>query len=543
MIDWIKSKLRAPRSDTELFLRQAEAARNEGAIARARELCLSVLKRSPDEVRALCMLAGMAADERRIEEGMQWARRAIAADPRAAASHYALGRLWEAAGRYADAESSYREAIRLAPAHARAHNNLGCVLHVQGRLDEALACYRRALELDPSQPEANQNYAAIARDAGAQQRAIEGYLRQTLADPNDAAAFTNLANTYAEFGRQEEALASFDRAIALDPDRAEAHFGRSLVLLLCGDYARGWEEYEWRLRISAFSAPAHRFPQPIWNGSRVDDGAILIHAEQGFGDLLQFVRYAPQVAERCAAVILECQPELKSLLEGTRGVHRLVARGESLPPFKAHVPLMSLPRIFGTTLQSIPWQGPYVHADPKRVEEWRRLVGSREGTRLRVALNWSGNPRFWGNRSRSISLALLAPLAQVPGVSFYSVQKGEAAAQAAAPPAGMKLLDLTAHIRDFADTAALLSQADLLVTVDTAVAHLAGAMGIPTWVMLSRVPDSRYHLERSDNPWYPRMRLFRQERDGDWPAVVERVLRALGERIAAQAPAWPAPTP
>jgi tetratricopeptide (TPR) repeat protein len=543
MIDWIKSILRSPRSGTEVLLRRAEAARNEGALERARELCLSVLSRSPNDARALCLLAGMAADEKRIEEGMQWAGRAIAADPRAAASHYALGRIREAAGRYGEAESSYREATRLDATHARAHNNLGCMLHVQGRLDEALACYRKALELDPSQPEANQNYAAIARDAGAQQRAIEGYLQQTLANPSDATAFTNLANTYAEFGRQEEALASFDRAIALDPDRAEAHFGRSLVLLLCGDYAQGWKEYEWRLRISAFSAPAHRFAQPMWDGSRIDAGAILVHAEQGFGDLLQFVRYAPRVAERCAGVILECQPELKPLLQGTPGVQRLLARGEALPPFKAHVPLMSLPRIFGTTLESIPWQGPYVHADPRRVEEWRRVVGSREGARLRVALNWSGNPRFWGNRSRSIPLALLAPLARVAGVSFYSVQKGEAAAQAGAPPAGMRLVDLTAQIHDFADTAALLSQMDLFVTVDTAVAHLAGAMGIPTWVILSRVPDSRYHLERSDNPWYPTMRLFRQERDGDWPGVVERVLHALGERAGAQAPEWPAPTP
>jgi tetratricopeptide (TPR) repeat protein len=537
MIDWLRSKLRPSRSKIESLLSLAESARNEGALARPRELCLLVLSRSPSEVRALCLLAAMAADERRIEEGMQWAARAVAADPRSAAAHYAMGRIREAAGLYAEAESSYREATRLDVAHAKAHNNLGCMLHIQGRLDEALACYRRALELDPSQPEANQNYAAIARDADARQRAIEGYVRQTVASPGDAGAFTNLATTYAEFGRHDEALASFDRAIALDPGRAEAHFGRSLVLLLRGDYARGWEEYEWRLRIGAFSSPAQRFPQPMWDGRRIDDGSILVHAEQGFGDVLQFVRYAPLLAQRCAAVILECQTELKSLLQGTRGVHHLVARGEALPPFKVHVPLMSLPRIFGTTLESIPWEGPYVHADPKRVEQWRQLVGPRSGARLRVALNWSGNPRFAGNRSRSILLASLAPLARVAGVVFYSVQKGEAAAQAVSPPAGMKLVDLTGHIRDFADTAALLSLMDLFVTVDTAVAHLAGAMGIPAWVMLSRVPDSRYHLERSDNPWYPAMRLFRQEQDGDWAVVVERVLQALEERVGAQAPA------
>jgi tetratricopeptide (TPR) repeat protein len=529
MIGWIKAKLHPQRSGTELSLKRAEAARNEGALEQARQLCLSVLSQSPKDVRALCLLAGMAADERRIEEGMEWASRAIAADPRDAASHYAMGRIMEAAGRYGEAEASYREATRVDPDHAKAHNNLGCMLHIQGRIEQALACYRKALELDPLQAEANQNYAAIVRDASAQERAIESYVRQTRANPGDAAAFTNLANTYAEFGRQQDALACFEKAIALDPGRAEAHFGRSLVLLLRGDYAQGWKEYEWRLRISAFDAPARRFPQPMWDGGRVE-GAVLVHAEQGFGDVLQFVRYAPLIAERCAAAIIEVHPELKSLLNGMPDVHRVLARGEALPPFREHVPIMSLPRIFGTTLQSIPWQGPYVHADPERIAEWARLVGPSDGTK-RVALNWSGNPRFWGNRSRSIPLALLAPLARLAGVSFYSVQKGEAAAQAASPPAGMKLVDLTARIRDFADTAALLRQVDLFITTDTAVANLAGAMGIPTWVMLSHVPDPRYHLERSDNPWYPTMRLFRQERDGDWPGVVERVLHALGEQL------------
>jgi tetratricopeptide (TPR) repeat protein len=527
MLEWIKSKLRPP--STALLLQRAERAYAAGAPAEAHRDCLAVLRDSPDEVRALSLLASMAADGRRVEEGMQWARRAMTADASAAAPRYAAGRLWEAAGRYDEAEANYREAIHLAPDHARAHNNLGGVLHMQGRLDEALACYRRALELDPAQPEANQNYATLSRDDGARELAVAGYLRQISANPNDAGAFGNLAATYAELGRHPEALASFERAIAIDPGRAEAHYGRALLLLLCGDYAQGWKEFEWRWRIGAYNAPAHRFSQPMWDGARID-GAVLLHAEQGFGDMLQFVRYAPKVAERCSEVILECPPALEPLLQGVEGVGRVVARGAPLPPFASHLPMMSLPRIFGTTLESIPWRGPYLHADPQRVAEWRRIVDAEGAAEIKVGLVWAGNPRNWTDRGRSVSLESLAPLARAPGAVFYSVQKGEAGAQAASPPAGMKIVDLTLRLRDFADTAALLNCLDLVISVDTAVAHLAGAMGIPTWVLLPHVPDWRYLLERSDSPWYPAMRLFRQDAAGDWSGVVERMAAELINR-------------
>lgn len=525
LLDWIQSKLLPGKA--QRLLREAQDAYRAGAPERARQRCLEILRGSPNDLQALCLMAAMAADARQTGDGLQWAQRALAAAPRAAAAHYAMGRVQEAAARYAEAESSYREAIRLDAGHARAWNNLGCVLHMQGRLDAALDGYRKALELDASQPEANQNYAAIVRDEAAQALAIQGYLRQTAENPHDAAAFNNLANTYAELGRQAEALASFERAIALDPQRAEAHFGKATLLLLRGDYAQGWQEYEWRWRLSAFSEAARRFPQPMWDGSRIAGGTILMCAEQGFGDTLQFVRYAPRVAERCAAVVLECQPQLKALLQDVAGVQRVVARGEALPRFAAHVYLMSLPRIFGTTPDTIPWQGPYVHADPQRAEQWRPLIEPRAAARLRVGLIWAGNPQQWGDRSRSMSLAMLAPLARAAGVAFYSVQKGEAGAQAAAPPAGMKLADLTGRIRDFSDTAALLSHLDLVISIDTSVAHLAGAMGVPAWVLLSRAPHWPYQLERGDHPWYPAMRLFRQQRDGDWSEVVERVAREL----------------
>lgn len=532
MLEWIKSRLwtGSGGEERERLLRRAEVLRTEGALEQALACGREILQRWPGDARAYRLMASIAADGRKTGEGLQWAQRAIAADPRAAESHYVAGRLFEAEGRIPEAEARYRAAIALAPADARTHNNLGCVLHMQGKLDAALSAYRRALELDPAQPEANQNYASIARDTGALEQAIAGYQRQIAVNPNDAATFNNLANTYRELGRYPEALASYGRAIAADPGYAEAHFSRSFVLLLCGDYREGWKEYEWRWQVSTYNALLRDFPGPIWDGRAIADGAVLLHAEQGFGDTLQFARYAPLVAERCASVVLQCQPELKSLLRSVKGVASVVGQGETVPPFAAHVPLLSLPSVFGTTLDSVPWQEPYVHADPERVAAWRTRMESGKG-RFNVGLVWAGRAEQWDDRKRSITLAALAPLGQAAGVEFYSLQKGEGSTQACSPPQGMRFHDLTARIQDFSDTAALISQLDLVITIDTSVAHLAGAMGVPTWVLVAHAPDWRYHLEGSDNPWYPTMRLFRQDRDGDWSGPIGRVADALRERL------------
>jgi tetratricopeptide (TPR) repeat protein len=518
--------------DPTLALQQAEAAYEQGDLKTSRRLCEVALARMPG-VRANALMAAIAADAGRTDEGLEWARRAQAADPGAAGPHYVAGRLWQGAGHLAEAEASYRRAIALQPSHARAYNNLGAVLHMRGDLDGALAAYRKALDLDPGLAQANQNYASLVRDAGALERAAEGYRRQALANPRDALAHSDLGNTLRELGRHEEALAAYAQALVIDPQLAEAHFSRAFVLLLRGDYAEGWREYEWRWRIPAFNAPARRFAQAIWDGAPCA-GRILLHAEQGLGDTLQFVRYAPLVAARCAGVVLECQPELRALMQGVPGVARVVARGEPLPEFVAHAPLMSLPARFGATLESLPWEGPYVRADVERAARWRSLlqadVANLGPARLRVGLVWAGRPQQWDDRKRSITLAALAPLARAPGVHFYSLQVGSAAAQAAVPPAGMRLIDHTARISDFSDTAALASQLDLLITIDTSVAHLGGAMGLPTWVLVAHAPDWRYHLARSDNPWYPTMQLFRQVRDGDWSGAIDEVAAALVRR-------------
>jgi len=531
MLTWIRSKLGAALPESATLLQKAEAAYERCALDEARRLCAALLERRPGETRAMCLMASIAADAGQTEDGLRWAQRAAAADPDSASPHYVTGRLWQGAGRLPEAEASYRRAVQLQPGHARAQNNLGSVLHMQGKLEAALVAYRRALELDPSLPQANQNYASIVRDAGALARAAEDYRRHTQANPNDAQAFNDLGNTLRELGRHDEALAAYGRALTLNPGLAEAHFSRAFVQLLLGDYAQGWKEYEWRWRIPAFNAPARRFAQPIWDGGALSRGNILLHAEQGLGDTLQFVRYASLVAQRCAGVMLECQAELQGLMEPVAGVQCVVAQGETLPAFAGHAPLLSLPGIFGTTLDSVPWAGPYVHADASRVASWRDALLPDE-PRLRVGLVWAGRPQQWDDRKRTISLAMLAPLAAATGVTFYSLQKGAAAAEAAAPPAGMKLVDPSARIADFSDTAALASLLDLVITIDTSVAHLAGAMGLPVWVLTAHAPDWRYHLGREDNPWYPTMRLFRQERDGDWTGAIGRVAAALQHRAA-----------
>ena len=496
----------------------AEARRHYdlGALDAAREACRRILHEHPADADALTLMAAIEADERRTEEGLRWARLAAAADPAAPGPHYVMGRLCQDDGRLADAEAHYRRSLVIKPDQPKAHNNLGAVLQMQGQLQAAVESYRRALALDPSLAQANQNLASIVRDGAAAEKAIAGFQRLLQENPRDAQAHTDLGNVYRELGRHRDAIASFGRAIECNPELSEAHFARSLELLICGEYEEGWREYEWRWRVKALNTPPRAFPQPLWNGEA--RGTILLHAEQGFGDTLLAVRYAPLVAERCEAVVLECQPQLKRLLAGTPGVSAVYAQGEPLPRFDAHLPLMSLPRVFGTKLETIPWTGPYIRPP---------APASIPSPAPNIGLVWAGEPRQGDDRKRSITLEMLAPLKEIDGASFYSLQKGAGAAQAATPPDGMRFADLAPRIGDFADTAAFIANLDLVVTVDTSVANLAGAMGAPTWVLLSSLPDWRYHLEGDATPWYPTMRLFRQPADGDWASVIARLARTL----------------
>jgi hypothetical protein len=319
-----------------------------------------------------------------------------------------------------------------------------------------------------------------------------------------------------------EALSMHRRAIQLQPNYAEAHYALGMLLLLMGQYAEGWREYEWRWMWNGFSTRPRQLGAPQWNGAPLGGSAILIHAEQGFGDTLQFIRYVKMVMERGGRPVIECPPQLVRLVRTIREIEHVDSDFRRLPKFSAHCPLLSLPMLFDTRLETIPRSVPYLHVDPDSCRKWQEKLGATRP--LRVGLAWAGNPRNRNNRNRSVELRQLAVLGEVKGIEFYSLQIGKAAkeenAKGKSPP---NLLNFTDELTDFADTAGLIANLDLVISVETAVAHLAGAMGKETWVMVEQIPDWRWLLDREDSPWYPTMRLFRQRIVGNWSEVIDRV--------------------
>jgi len=405
-----------------------------------------------------------------------------------------------ASGRLAEAATSFQEALRLRPDFSEAYNNLGNVLSALGRFIEAVASYREALRLKPDSPVPHNNLGNVLRD----------------------------------LGRYTEAEASYREALRLQPDYPDAHSNLGYVLLLTGSFAEGWEECEWRWKTAHMSGGVRDFSAPLWNGEPVGDRTILLHAEQGLGDTLQFCRYIPPIAAS-ARTVLEVQPPLIRLLSRLPGIAQIVARGDPLPTFDLYCPLLSLPRALGTTLDTIPGVSPYLSADPTVAAFWRgRFVGLGG---LRVGIVWAGGrtlaPMLAAvDQRRSIALDMLAPLGEVSGISWISLQKGEPAAQTAKPPQGMALHDFTADLHDFADTAALVDGLDLVITVDTAVAHLTGALGKPVWLLNRFDTDWRWLWGRDDSPWYPTLRQFRQPTPGDWNRVIGAVRDALSQLAA-----------
>jgi len=398
--------------------------------------------------------------------------------------------------------------------------------HQAGRLPQAEQLCRQVLAEYPGHADALHMLGVIAAQKGLNGAAVD-LIRQAIAlIPTSPGAHYNLAKALTGNNQLTEAIAAYRQTIALKPGYAEAHHNLSLLLLLLGDMAQGWKEYEWRSLCNNMAVPRRNIVQRQWDGSPLANRTILLHPEQGFGDTIQFIRYAPLVAQRGGRVLVGCAPELRRLLQNMPGVGRCLDSGLMLPPFDVHCPLLSLPLAFGTTLETIPHGVPYLQADAAGVEHWRNKL-ALDPAGFKVGLVWAGRPTHKNERNRSLPLAALAPLAQVPGVRFYSLQKGEAAQQARTPPQGLALIDHTADLHDFADTAALIANLDLVIAVDTAVVHLAGALGKPVWTLLPFLPDWRWLLNRTDTPWYPSMRLFRQGAPGDWSGVIQQVTQAL----------------
>jgi tetratricopeptide (TPR) repeat protein len=452
-------------------------------------------------------------------------REAAVLDPNFVEAHYQLGNLLREAKRNAEAEASYRRVLALQPDHHQAHNNLGAALGELRRFEEAATHFRRAAELKPGYAEAHSNLGHALRASGHPQDAEAACRRAIALAPRLAVSHLNLGLLLQDMGRMDDALASFRRAGALDRDYAMATACEGMLHLLRGNLAAGWDKYEARWRIG--DLPPRDFAQPQWRGEPLAGRTILLHAEQGFGDTIQFLRYVPLVIARGGKVVLEIQKPMLPLAPRVEGI-AVVARGDALPAFDLQCPLLSLPLAFGTTLEGLPAATPYLAPAPERVAYWRERIGTEPG--LEVGIAWAGSPVHRNDRNRSIALERFKPLFELAGARFFSLQVGRSADLAAIEP--MAIADLSGELTDFGETAAAIANLDLVIAADTALVHLAGALGKPVWTMLPFSPDWRWLLGRADSPWYPTMRLFRQPRPGDWDGVVGEVRQALADRLA-----------
>jgi hypothetical protein len=410
------------------------------------------------------------------------------------------------------------------PLDAKGWNELGNVLCRRGLWDEAMPAYRKALEIQPDLIDAHANLGVAFIQSGQLEAGIECQYRAIGIKEDYVVPHNNLGSALMIAGRFEEAEKALNRAIELRPQLAEAHFARSLIWLMRGDFENGWAEYEWRLNgRSAFMQAAAKFDQPRWDGKDLNGRTILLHAEGGLGDSIQFVRYAPLVARRGGRVVVRCQPPLVELFRSIEGIEQIVTPEMPLPRFDVHCPLMSLPFAFSTRLDSIPWSGPYLRAEPVEAERWQ----SRMGEGFKVGLAWRGAVRNLLDRWRSIEWPEFSKISSVKGCRFFSLQK-EKTSEALDPA----LVDWTDELTDFRATAALVANLGLVITVDTSIAHLAGAMGKPVWVLIPSSPDFRWMLGRQNSPWYPSMRLFRQKERGNWSPVIDSVRQALDDLSA-----------
>jgi tetratricopeptide (TPR) repeat protein len=499
-----------------------QAGQNDVAV----DLIVKAIAIKPDYPQAHCNLGNVLRDMGRLDESITACRRAIDQKPDLAEAHCNLGNAQQDKGQLAEAVAAYRHAIALKPNYPEAHSNLGASLRENHQLDEAIGACRAAIACRPTFAEAHSNLGIALHENQQLDEAIAAYRRSIDLAPGLAEAHYNLGTALRDKGLLDEGIAAYRHAISLRPIYPEAHYRLAGVLLLKADFPRGWKEYEWRWPCRDFPKPCWTFDRPRWDGADLANRTILVHAEQGFGDTIQFIRYVPLLAALGATVIFGCDPALRRLLERTAGIAQWLDWGQPLPAYDCHCPLMSLPLVFETTLQNILHDVPYIRAETEAVDRWRQALAG-DGPGLKVGLVWAGRPTHQNDRNRSLPLSALAPLAMAKGVRFYSLQKGEASRQASNPPAGMELIDRTDQLHDFADTAALIANLDLIISVDTAVAHLAGAMGKPVWALLPFVPDWRWLLDREDSPWYPTLRLFRQPDRGDWAGVVSKVAQAL----------------
>ncbi len=496
-----------------------------GKANEAHRLIAAALKVDPGSPDALSNLGMVLNTLKRGPEALAALDKALAIAPDHADALNNRGNVLLDLKRPEEAIKAFDAVLAAAPSHRQARINRGNALTELGRVDAALADYEAALVAAPNHPLAHYNRGNALRLLGREPEAVVAYEHALTAAPEHVSAWLNRGHALAALNRHRDAITSYDRVLTLQADHADAHFNAAMSLLTVGDYARGFQEYEWRWKRTGMVA-RKEFRKPPWLGETPLAGKnIVLHAEQGLGDTVQFARYVPQIARMGARVVLEVPSELKPLLAGLDGVAEVVARGEKLPPYDLHCPLGSLPLACKTDVPNIPAAMPYLRAPEAHLAKWRACLENLPSPR--VALAWSGRAAHPNDRNRSVALAQLKPLLSTPGVSFISVQRELRAEDAEVLSREPGITHVGAELDDFADTAAVLTLCDLLICVDTSVAHVAGALGRQVALLVPFQPDWRWMLERDTSPWYPNIRLFRQAAPRDWDSVIARVRAAV----------------
>ncbi len=435
---------------------------------------------------------------------------------------------YERAKRWAEADRLLSHILAVAPNQADSLHLAGIVSFRLGRHAQALEQMERAIAHGVDTPLYLRNICEVYRSLGRLDEALAAARQAAALSPSDPLCLHNLSVIHYERLELAESIACADRALAMNAGLPGAHFARAEALLLLGDWAEGWEEYEWRFRIAEAAPLMPPTDRPQWDGTAFSDGRLLLVADQGFGDIIQFGRYIDWAKARCPDIVIACPPEVVSIMRQLCPSAAIALRGEDSLPFRAYAALSGLPRLHGTRPGNVPASVPYLRADPDRVAAWRRrLDGLVPAGFKRVGIVWAGRPTHNNDRRRSTTLASFGPIASVPRVALISLQKGPSADQAGRYFGRAPLVNIGAEIGDYDDTMALLSSLDQVITVDTSVGHLSAALGRPTWIMLAHAPDWRWLMDREDTPWYPTVRLFRQKMAGDWAEVMRRVGAAL----------------
>jgi Tfp pilus assembly protein PilF len=551
-------------ADLQALVALAEREYRAGRLNEAAAAFHKILALRPDVAEMHNNLGVLLGQQGKLEEALARFRRAVALKPNYAGSLRNLGNALRELGRLDEAAANYQRALAFDPSLYPAHFDLGCIFQTQRKLDAAAVQFKlalalkpdnveiccalsnvlwelgefdqavveceRALALNPNLAQVHNNLGTILRQQKKHDQALVHYRRAVELRPDYPEAHGNLGLILTDTAQIDQALIHFDQVVALRRDSPEAHMDRARTYLMQGDFQRGWADYEWRWKCKDVQPPS--FAQPQWQGEPIEGRSILLVTEQGLGDMLQFLRYARLVKERGAKVLLRAPNSLVPLMRLVPYVDEVFAWDDALPNFDVYLPLMSLPKIFETTLATIPAGEPYLMADPVLVDRWRETLASIEG--FKVGIQWQGNPNYRRDGWRSIPLARFAPLASMPGVQLISLQKGLGSEQLrhvdfSVTELGEQLDETTGA---FMDTAAVLKNLDLLITSDTALPHLAGGLGIATWLALPHVPDWRWLMDRDDSPWYPTMRLFRQTEFENWTPVFQRMASLLGETVA-----------